>query len=90
LRLQLTHIGNQKSILYPSSFIVVKFQQNRTKPEEIRIYLSHLAFGTKMKIKLVSGYFQPQKPANGSKLLPLTLRMTTLPFLKDLAPILEK
>ena len=28
-----------KSIPYQSSYIVLKFQQNRTKPDEIRFYL---------------------------------------------------
>ena len=38
------HISARKeSIPYQSSFIMLKFQQNRTKPEVIRFYLLYLA-----------------------------------------------
>ena len=40
-----------KSIPYQSSFIILKFQQNRTKPEEIRFYLLYILLNCLSKVE---------------------------------------
>ena len=40
-----------KSIPYQSSFISLKFQQNRTKPDEIRFYLLYTLLNCLSKVE---------------------------------------